>query len=131
MATSPGLDPLNPGVQCVGTIDGPVGDCANAPVVVLVTMGFIDEDGQAFEAAVAMDDLDPVPIAFALCLVHKRATVQWARRMWGAYFDGDLYPISALPAIIEKIGSDGLPVFVNPDPAWALELTRGFARTAG
>lgn len=131
MAAGPGLDPLAPPVRCVGTIAGPVGDCDVAPVVVLLTMGFIDEDGQAFEAAAAAGELEPVPIAFSVCLLHKSALVKWARRLWGAYFDGDLYPISALPAIVEKIESDGLPVSINPDPSWALELSHDFARTAG
>lgn len=131
MGSGASVDPLNPPVRCVGTLDGPVGDCDVAPTVVLLTMGFIDEDGQAFEAAAALSDLEPVPIAFVLCPLHKKAVAQWARKMWGAYFDGDFFPVSALPRIIEKLGSDGLPTAVNPDPAWALELTREWSRTAG
>lgn len=123
------MEPVTP--RCVGTIDGPVGDCDAEPVLVLVTMGFIDEDGQAFAAAAAVDELEPVPLAFCTCLRHKKPLVAWARRMWGAYFDGDLYPVSALPAIIEQLGSDGLPTAVNPDPSWALSIERVYARSAG
>ena len=131
MGARPGLDPLSPPLRCIGTLDGPVGDCDAPPVVVLLTMGLIDEDGQAFDGAAAVGDLEPVPVAFCTCLRHKRPLVAWARRMWGAYFDGDLYPVAALPAIIKHIDSDGLPTAINPDPAWALEIGREYSRTAG
>jgi hypothetical protein len=134
VGTDPGVDPLTSRPRCVGSLDGPVGDCDNEPRTVLLTMGLIDEDGQAFDAAAVAHDpgsLEPVPVAFVLCPTHKKAVILWARRMWGEYFDADLYPIAALPVLIEKLELDGLPTAVNPDPAWALEITREFAKTAG
>jgi hypothetical protein len=116
--------------RCVGSIDGPVGDCSIPPVVVLLTMGIIDEDGQAL-AAEAAAGLVPVPLAFCTCAMHKRSLVKWARTMWGAYFDGDLYPIDALPALRRELEMDDLPVAINPDPAWAVQITHDFAETAG
>lgn len=119
-----------PPPRCIGTLDGPAGDCDAPPVVVLVCFGVVDEDGQAL-AADALAELEPLPVAFCTCLAHKRPLVEWARRLWGSFGDGGLFPISALPKIVEAMRSDGWPTAVNPNPQDAYELVETFSRTAG
>jgi hypothetical protein len=81
----------------------------------------VDEDGQA-EAAGELGELEPVPLLFCTCRKHKSALLDWARALWGTYAEGVVFPIRALPALVEKIGSDGWPVAVNPDTHRAYEL---------
>lgn len=131
MATGAGVDALTPrAARCVGTLDGPIGDCDSPPVVVLLCFGVIDEDGQAL-AAGELDLLEPVPVLFSTCLAHKRPLIEWARRLWGSYAEGTLFPIEALPRLVEKINSDGWPTAINPNPRDAYELVQTLARTAG
>lgn len=129
MAAATGVD-VTPAPRCVGTLDGPVGDCDAAPLVVLLAFGVVDLDGQAL-AADSLEDLEPVPVLFCTCLAHKRPLVEWAKRLWGSYAPGTLFPIAALPDLVEKISSDGWPTAVNPNPRDAYELVQTFARSAG
>lgn len=131
MGIGPGVDDLKPpAARCVGTLDGPVGDCSADPLVVLLCFGVVDEDGRA-EAAGELDRLEPVPLLFCSCLRHKRPLIEWARKLWGRYEEGTIFPISALPKLLHRIESDGWPTAVNPDPERAYELVPVFARTAG
>jgi hypothetical protein len=125
------MDPLSRiESRCVGTIEGPSGDCDNPPTQVLLTLGIIDEEGQAFSAG-EVEKLEPAPVAFVVCSVHKKAVVRWAREMWGSYSDGDLYPVAALPGILQHLHMDGEVVSINPEPSWALQIDFVSHRSAG
>lgn len=117
MATRPGVDRY----RCVGTLDGPLGDCRRRPTKGLFCYGIIEESGQV-HAVADLEQLaeEPVPVIITACSRHMPAIIAWAEALWSDIAEGLVVPIGAVDDLRVEIGADEGQQFINPDPAFAV-----------